>query len=272
MYKLIVSDLDGTLLSSDMQVSEKNEAAIKEFSKRGITFSVSSGRTLYEIPKCVRENPYIRYIAYSNGTAVYDKEKKCDIISNRISRDGTNKAFDILKKYDTLFLVHIEGHAYFDKSKTADEVFKKYQVNDYYRAVLLNTVMTENLEKLARAADGVEAVVLFFSDDGDIERCKAELEGVSGISITSSVAHNIELCSSKAGKGAALAELAHILDISRSEIIAVGDGMNDSSMLDYSEIFLCAENGNEAIRKIASDVVCSNDEDIADYILKHYIK
>ena len=50
-YKLIASDLDGTLLRSDMTVSEKDLAAIKELRDKGIIFAVTSGRTLYEIPE-----------------------------------------------------------------------------------------------------------------------------------------------------------------------------------------------------------------------------
>ena len=75
-YKLIVSDLDGTLLNEEMETGERNDAAIRAFFERGILFVPSSGRTYYEIPESVRENPYVRYVIYSNGTAVYDKKRE----------------------------------------------------------------------------------------------------------------------------------------------------------------------------------------------------
>ena len=74
-YKLIASDLDGTLLKNDMTVSPENEAALAEFNKLGIDFVATSGRTFYEIPECVRENPSIRYVTYSNGTAVFSSSQ-----------------------------------------------------------------------------------------------------------------------------------------------------------------------------------------------------
>ena len=95
-YKLIASDLDGTLLKQDMTVSPENAAAIQKITDGGTIFVASSGRTLYEIPKCVRDNPNIRYMTYSNGTAVFDKLKGVDIISNRISKECASKVFDIL--------------------------------------------------------------------------------------------------------------------------------------------------------------------------------
>ena len=89
--------------------------------------------------------------------------------------------------------------------------------------------------------------------------------------VTSSIGHNLELCSDKAGKGRALAELASILGVSRENIIAVGDNMNDTSMFSVAGLSLCAGSGNEDAKKLASHVICTNNESIADYILTHYI-
>ena len=113
-YQLIVSDLDGTLLDNDMQLGDKNAKAISEFNKMGINFVASSGRTFYEIPTDIRENPCIRYLIYSTGTAIYDKEKGRDIVSNRISKETANEVFDIMADYDLLYSLHLNGHANID--------------------------------------------------------------------------------------------------------------------------------------------------------------
>ena len=270
-YKLIASDLDGTLLHSDMTIGDKNNAAIHEISKRGIIFAITSGRTFHEIPLEIRENSDIRYITYSNGTAVYDKEKKCDIVSRRISRKTVFGVLDIISKYDCLMSVHVDGTAYFDKSKTSNETFKKYQINDYYVKILLQCDMCECPEELLKTANGVEAIVFFFADDEKMEECRTELANIGEITVTSSVAHNIEICSANAGKGAALADLAKILGIAREEIIAVGDNMNDTSMYSVCGLSLCTENGNEEAKELADRVICKSDEDVADYILNEIL-
>ena len=81
-YKLIVSDLDGTLLNEKMEIGEKNDAAICEFARRGILFAPFSGRTRDEIPDTLINSPYVRYLSYSNGAVVYDKAEKKKIISS----------------------------------------------------------------------------------------------------------------------------------------------------------------------------------------------
>ena len=267
--KLIVSDLDGTLLGSDMTLSLENQKAIEEFIRLGILFVPSSARTLYEIPECVRENPNIRYITYSNGTAVYDKDTGRKIISHEISRDDANKTLDILAEYDVLWTAHLDGKAYYDKDKATDEIFKHYQVSDYYRDVILQGEMADNIENLAREAESVESFFIFFHSDKEQEELGRRLESeVGSITVTSSIAHEFELCSGDSGKGTALSELSEILGIPGEKIIAIGDSRNDTSMFPYARLALCVSNGSCEARELADEVICSNDGHVADYVLK----
>lgn len=271
-YELIVSDLDGTLLTEDMTVSRENEEAIKKISEMGILFTASSGRTLYEIPECVRKNPNIRYIAYSNGTAIFDKAEGRDIAENRITRAATNAAYDVLRDYDVLCSVHADGHAYVNTSSINDESCKVYQINEYYKSILLGAKRTESVEALARSSDGTEAVVIFFSRDEEIEPCRERLEGIDGLFVTSSIAHNIEICSRNAGKGEAFEILRKHLGIDREKTIAVGDNMNDTSMFDVAGLSLCAGNGSDEAKARADRVICRSDEHTASYIYNEILK
>ena len=269
-YELIVSDLDGTLLNSAMQLSEKDRDAIKKLCDSGINFVPSSGRTFFEIPEHIRENPNIRYVIYSNGTAIYDKTLGRDVISNRISKEAVNEAIDIISDYDTVYWTHAAGRSIMDESyKTLD--YSHFQINDYYKTLLSRSMPVEGIEKFSRGSDAVEALVIFFGSDDELEKCRARLQKISGITVTSSIGHNIEICSQKAGKGAALAELAAMLKIPKEKIIAVGDNLNDTSMFFESGLSLCVENGNEKAKRLADRVICSNDDGVADYIIKHII-
>ena len=262
-YKLLVSDLDGTLLTEDMKISPENAEAIKKITELGIEFSVSSGRTLHEIPLTVRENPYIRYIAYSNGTALYDKQAGRDVAANRISIEAINEVYDVLSDYDTARSVHVNGRAYVTDATVTDESCRDYQINDYYKEILRQGERIESDEALARSSEGVEAVVIFFRDDGEIEPCRKRLEEISGITVTSSIAHNLELCSDKAGKGEALKMLRDHLGLKGEELIAVGDNMNDVSMFSVAGLSFCAGNGSEGAKALATRVICRSDEHTA---------
>ena len=270
-YKLIASDLDGTLLRGDMTVSGKDKAAIKELADRGITFTVNSGRTLYRIPEEVRENPSIRYIAYSNGAAVYDKELSGDIISNRIPAERVKDVFDIINEYEILISTHIGGQACIEKEKQNDESFSYYRINDYYKTLLSNINAIDGIREFCINSDGVESIIMFFHSDDELDACRARLEAVEGLTVTSSVEHNLEVCSDKAGKGEALAALADILGISGEDIISVGDNMNDTSMFSVSGLALCVSSGSDEAKEFADEIICSNEESTVAYVLNNFI-
>ena len=265
-YELIITDLDGTLLTSEMTVSPENEAAIKKITAMGIEFAVSSGRAMNEIPECIMNNPDIRYITHSNGTAIFDKLLCRDIASNRLSLEEARAAYDVISDYDTVRSIHTNGCAYFNDREITDELCKTYQINDYYRAIFENRDALKSDEACAREIEGTEAVVMFFKNDEDIEPCRKRLEAIGGITVTSSVAHNLELCSSRAGKGHAFEMLREYLGVAKESSIAVGDNMNDTSMFSAAGLSLCVASGNEEAKALADKVICRSDEHIAKYI------
>ena len=270
-YKLIVTDLDGTLLTPEMNVSRENTEAINKISDAGITFAVSSGRTLYEIPDDVLSNPNIRYLTYSNGSAIYDKKLGQDIYSSKIRNEDVKAAIDIINDYDVFTSTHVSGRAYINKGSITKQTCERYQINEYYYRIFLESNTTDNVKQLALSGDETEAIVLFFASDDEMVECKARLEGIEGITVTSSVAHNIEFCPANAGKGKALAKLAEILGIKKEEIISIGDNMNDTSMFEVSGLALCAGNGSDEAKALADAVICKNTEHVAEYALKNYL-
>ena len=84
-YKLIASDLDGTLLTPQKTVSQENEAAIRELCELGVHFVPCSGRAYEQMPSFIRSNPYVRYYIYSDGAGIYDKKTTCFVRTLLIS-------------------------------------------------------------------------------------------------------------------------------------------------------------------------------------------
>ena len=62
-YKVVVSDLDGTLLNEKKEISEENLLAIREMTERGVHFVASSGRCFSELPNEILAIPEIKYIS-----------------------------------------------------------------------------------------------------------------------------------------------------------------------------------------------------------------
>lgn len=270
-YKILASDLDGTLFNTKVEVSPENNAAIKVLAEKGVYFVPSSGRTLCEIPKELTENPYIRFIAFSNGSTVYDKETGKTLL-NCIDKATAGRIFDILEQFEIHVTLRHGGQNYGDEATADDESCKYLNVEKGHRG-LLNTYgrFLPNFREFYRSADNIEMISVFFHNDGDRIRCKELLEQSCEVMVASAMPYNLEICSISAGKGNGILRLAEYLGIERDEIIAVGDSENDIPAIKTAGLGLAVANACEALKAAADEITCDNNSHVVDYIMKNYI-
>ena len=270
-YKLISSDLDCTLLSSDMTVSRENEAAIHTITQKGVHFVPNTGRTLCEIPESIKQSPDIRYIIYSNGAAIYDKE--CGTVEGTyLPRDIYLRMISMLKDYKAFIIVHTGGTSYVDAEQFNEECMCHHQLGKYYRDFLFQTnTPVKNFQSFCEGLEEVEMICTFFQDDEDCRHFTKRLNEAGGVSIVSSFAHNIEVLSAAAGKGNALVRLAERLGISREDTMSLGDSKNDLDMINAAGIGIAVKNAWPILRENADVVLdCTNDEHVVKYVLEKY--
>ena len=72
MIKLVVSDLDGTLLDSNSEVTETTVNTIKKYIDEGIEFAFCTGRAFAEMDHILESIPFIRYAITANGAYCFD--------------------------------------------------------------------------------------------------------------------------------------------------------------------------------------------------------
>ena len=270
-YKLLFCDLDGTLLNSRIEVSDENRIAIRKMSGMGVTFVPSSGRTLYEMPECVRENTDIRYISYSDGAVVLDRltgERLCACMDRELAL----YVIDLLEGYDTLLTVRNGGRSYVDADKNSPADHKHYRLNDLYSDFIYawNTPIGD-YRNFIRSFDEVEMICVFFSDEDELNECRNKISAHPELSCSQSAPHNLEIFHKNAGKGNALLRLAEHLGIPREQTIAVGDSSNDVSMLKVAGLALAMGNAWPDLLQLADAQICHHDEHGMAYILKHYL-
>ena len=83
--KLIATDLDGTLMSGDhLTVSPRTVAALQAAHDRGVCLAIATGRTLDFIDHVTAQVPFVDYVIYSNGAAVYDRKNDAHICQQLI--------------------------------------------------------------------------------------------------------------------------------------------------------------------------------------------
>lgn len=270
-YKIVSADLDMTLLSSDMTLSPENEEAIRVFREKGIHFVPNTGRTFSEIPLQIRKNPDIRYVIYSDGAAIYDKETD-STEGAYIPQELYRSILRLLGEYETLSTVRTGGVSYADDEQFNEECMICHQVGKYYRDHLFQTnVPVKNFNDFCQSAEDVEMICTFFKDDEECRDFCARLEELGGVTIVSSIPHNIEILSENAGKGKAMLRLAKRLGITQEETLSVGDSKNDVDMIRAAGLGIAMKNAWEVLKEEADTVAeCTNDGHVAKYLLEKY--
>ena len=271
-YKIIATDLDGTLLDSDQLVSPENEQAIAELTEMGVHVVASTGRALWEMPPEVRDNPNIRYIIHTDGAAIYDKVTGKNI-SLPMSRAESDKMLDIIAQYETSSSVRYDGRCYVDENKHNDADYRYNRVSDTYAEHLYRFAEpVKNFDKFCRELEAIDMICTFFHREKDRKECVKLFDSMPEYQTASSVPKNIEVFSSKAGKGNSLLKLADMLGVDPATTIAVGDSTNDSDGLRAAGLSLAMANACDELKELADEIICDNDSHAMKYILENFIK
>ena len=270
-YKIIASDLDGTLLQGLDQVSPENWAAIAQLKDMGIHFVPASGRAYTEMPQCLRESPLIRYYIYSDGAAIYDKETDT-IYELALPKEKGHQILEVIYRYPISLMLHADTGCYVEATHHSPQVYAQYNLNDRWIAfALAYDRPVENLQTFAYGVDRIQSIVPFFESKADRDYCKEYFSKDPELIIAETDPYTIEIFSATAGKGNALMLLADLLGVDRKATIAVGDSTNDSTMIQAAGLGLAMENSVPELKAIADREVCHFKDHVAKHILENII-
>ncbi len=270
-YRLVATDLDGTLLDKSGSLGGDTLAAIGELSKRGVECAIATGRAYSEIPEALCNCPEIRYIVYSNGAVLLDK-KSGEQIKVCIEEKTLLQMIPILEEYEVQICVHIDGANYYDARYPLREYQEYFHLPDtYIRCVLGGSRAMENVFDFMRAhADSVEVFSLYFRNDEALSACAARLSALGGLYITYTAAGNFEVFDLRAGKDRALLRLAEHTGISLAEMITVGDSDNDTAMTRAAGLGLAVRNASPALLSVADAVAGEGGDGVMRFVLENY--
>ena len=271
-YKIIACDLDGTLFDSKGRLSDENSRAIACLSSLGVQFVPTSGRTLSDIPEPVRNHPSVRYIIYSSGAVVYDKQSG-DKISFCMPKSLSESLLDLLFTAQCHISVRRGGVTYVDALKMSEEKSDYYNVWDVHWHLLVNYAEPiQNFKEAVLAFDEIEMISVFFKDNSDLCRIRDALGQNESLNVVSVCPYNLEIIFKAADKGRALSALAEKLSVGMEQTVAVGDSQNDISMIKAAGLGLAMENAKSEVKSEADEVICHCDEHAVRFIKEKYIQ
>lgn len=257
MYKMILSDLDETLLVNH-HVPKVNQEAIFKAKEKGVKFVPATGRAfnmigeiLQEIDNYQKEDEYS--ICFNGGLIVENKDAK--ILSFQgLPFDLAKEMFEVGKNFDVCVMIFTLDCCYIFNADP-DEVERKtvqkarFEVIDEYN---MDFLKDDHIAKLLYEKRDMDCL------KGIEKQIQSHVEGRLAVSYSSY--RYLEFNPIGVSKGAALKWLADYLHMDIQETIAIGDNYNDTSMIKAAGLGVCVSSATEDIQAM-SDYVTKADYD-----------
>lgn len=284
MFRLIVSDMDGTLLNSAGEIPEENNKAIKKAMNSGVHFAIVTGRPYVSVKSILKANNLICSVIGCNGAQVTDENGRI-IKAHYINEESLLKILMMAEDQNIYYQIYDDNFIYTKSRTQLLKVLKSYSGKAVKRQLNLRRIL-RGIRRLFFAEVRVKGDLLGFAmkkpggfykiqiaslDQETLNRMREELKDVPGINITSSAYYNLEIGPANVTKGTALKELAEIKGIDREEIIALGDNHNDIPMIEYAGCGVAMENAEEAVKDKADFYTKSNDDNGVAYAIEELI-
>lgn len=279
MYKLIAIDLDGTLLNSYGQVSEKNKIELNKAKQRGAEIVIASGRSTNSVKNIAMDIGASNYIICGNGSLIYDLQKDEIIYDKFIDKKKVLQIIDVCEQNSIYYNIYTENMViaktlnnnvlFYHQENANKPDSKKTKINlvqDIYQYVkeskdqnILKITISDNdniifngiIRKLREIKD---------IDVLDVAHMSRKIIK-SGTEEVSLEYYYTEITSKNVDKWYALEYLIDKLNIQKEEVMTIGDNVNDKIMIENAGCGVAMGNSAPYIKEIADIVVADNNQD-----------
>lgn len=263
-YKLIVLDLDGTLTNTKKEISPRNRETLIRIQEQGVRVVLASGRPTYGIVPLANElriNEFGGFILSYNGGEIINWETKEMIYENVLPNEVVPVLYECARNHHLSILTY-----------DGTEIVTENSQDPYVeKEAFLNKMAVRETNDFLTDITLPVAKCLIVGDPSKLTPVESELciHLQGKINVFRSEPYFLELVPQGIDKAMSLAVLLKEIGVNREEVIAMGDGYNDLSMIKFAGMGIAMANAQEPVKKAADYITLSNEEDgVAEAIEK----
>lgn len=277
--KLLVLDIDGTLVNSSKKVTPKTKEAIHKMLKEGHQICLASGRP----------TPGIRHVAFElelnkmgglalnfNGALVTDMKTGEVVYEKKLQKHFVKELYDFAEENDIGILTYakdIGRTGEFSKEEAPMVIFGRRPDKYLEDEANLNDLPWYLAKDFVKEIDYEPYKILYTADpsiSGELEiKLAKKYEGV--LTVMRSEPYFLEAMPLGIDKGSCLDLLTPKLGFKHENVICCGDGFNDVSMVKWAGIGVAMANAQGAVKDVADYITYSNDEDGIAHVIEKFI-
>jgi Cof subfamily protein (haloacid dehalogenase superfamily) len=250
--RLLLSDVDGTLVKMDKTLTDRSIAAVHALDEAGIGFAVTSGRPPRGMSMLVEPLRLRTPLAAFNGGLVVDPEM--DVVEEKVVRDDlVAPVIELLQSLELSVWVY-QGADWLVRDLDGPHVAREAHTVQFSPTLV---------ESFAGVESGV-AKIVGVSDDHDTVASAAVTvreQFTDHVSAARSQPYYLDVTHPEANKGGVVKFLSKRYEIPTEEIATIGDMPNDVLMFAHSGLSIAMGNADREVQRAARRVTTSNDED-----------
>lgn len=257
--KLVVFDLDGTLLTSKSEISNKSKEAIKSLRKKGIKVAIASGRIASMLKYFYEDLDLDDFVISSNGACIEDLSINKPIQQLFSDPEDSKKVVEFCVKHHIECNILKREASYFQSYSERVSKFKLY--NDHAKEANSEEIEIIYYEDGIADYNNIGKLLIYEMNQKKIEMVKKFVSENTKLTFLSSGIGYLDVCSVGVSKGNAVKKVAEYMGIELEQVCAFGDYDNDISMLEIVGIAIVTANGSENTLKHADYITKSNDDE-----------
>ncbi|MBQ8406042.1 MAG: HAD family hydrolase [Clostridia bacterium] len=265
-YALIVTDFDGTLARSDGTVSEKTKNAITRYVADGGRFAISTGRLPAAIISRAKELGLVGAVCCAQGSVIVDIQSEKILLEGRIPNDVAVAVCEAMQARG----LHIHVYDLWEYYSNMDDDYLAY----YEGVVKTKAVLVTDkpMSQFVKESGMRPFKILAMVDPQENERIRLDLEKENfvGCDVTRSSSLLVEVGNAAFSKGTSVQFLAKQYGVDIQKTIAIGDQINDLSMIQTAALGFAVKNADETLKAHAITLDKTNDEDAVAAVIEEY--
>ena len=260
--RLMISDVDGTLVRKDKTVSDATVAAVQRLRDAGVKFTLVSARPLTGVQSLLQRLGIDEPVGAYNG-GVIARPDGTILSAVRLEEAATREA---LKRFDQDWVVTWVFADGLWHTKTTDTPHNRSEIT----TAAQQPTVVDSFDDLVDRVDKIVAV----SDD---EPRLAELEAQTQkalrgrATVARSQTYYLDVTAPDANKGHGVTELARALHIPLEQVAVIGDGQNDVYMFKVAGLSIAVDNASDEVKKAADHVTDANVDDGVAHAIDRYV-
>lgn len=268
MYKLIATDLDGTLVTDDKNLTDRTVENVKKALKKNVKIMITSARAFYRLERYIDELDLRKENQYTicfNGAIIVENITGKVLYSKNLDKEEVSELIGLGKQLNVPIMLY---------SKNANWVEEMPEVIQKNKNSKGMNIKIENFDKIDFNEEENYIYKIVFMDKPEkiIEiRKNLSKEIIDKYEVTSSVPEYIEFVKKGIKKSKAIKFIMDKCKIKQKEIMAIGDGENDVEMLRFAGLGVAMENANNYVKENADYITTSNNDDGVGKVIEKFI-